>query len=493
MIPIEQLLVGIAVFLCLGIIASKLAAQFGIPALLLFLAIGMLAGSDGPGGIHFDYPWQAQAVGVVALTLILYSGGLDTRRTDIRPVLYQGLALSTLGVTITALLVGWFASTFLGFSLLEGILLGAIISSTDAAAVMALLRGKGVNLRGRLKPLLELESGSNDPMAVFLTLGLIQLILKPETSALSLIPLFVLQMGIGALAGYLMGKLTVQIINRLRLEYDGLYPVVTLALALLTYGATASLGGNGFLAVYVAGVITGNSDFIHKRSLARFHDGLAWLMQIAMFLTLGLQVYPSRLPPIAGIGLLVAAFLILVARPLSVFVALLLARLGWREKVFVSWVGLRGAAPIVLATFPLLDGLEKADTIFHLVFFITLTSVLLQGTLIVPAARWLKVYRAEPYKPRSPLAFVMDDSKISNDLQEMLVPENSPVIGKQILDLNLPGGVLIVLIGRSGEMIVPNGGTVVQAGDTLLLLAQHDTAEAINRQIMGDTGVLASS
>jgi cell volume regulation protein A len=256
-------------------------------------------------------------------------------------------------------------------------------------------------------------------------------------------------------------------------------------MTLLTYGAAAALNGNGFLAVYLAGLLLGNRDFIHRKSLIRFHDGLAWLMQIAMFLTLGLQVYPSRLLPVAGDGLLAAAFLIFVARPVSVLVSLLFSGMPFREKLFVAWVGLRGAAPIVLATFPLLYGVEKAETIFNLVFFIVFTSVLLQGTLIAPAARWLRVDDPNPPLSRSPLAAVMDDGSISADLAEIVLPVNCGVIGRRILDLSLPPGALIVLIGRQGEMVVPNGGTVLEAGDTVLLLARRDVQQQV-RSLLTD-------
>ncbi len=483
MIPIEYLLVGAAAFLCLSIVASKVAARSGVPALLLFLLLGMLAGADGPGGIYFDSPWLAQAIGVVALVLILFSGGLDTRLSDVRPVLWQGLALSTVGVSITALAVGWFTSTFLNFTLLEGILLGAIISSTDAAAVFGLLRARSVQLTGRLKPLLELESGSNDPMAVFLTLGMIQLVQQPEASALQLIPFFIQQMALGALAGYVMARAMVWVVNRVRLEYEGLYPVLTIALVLLLYGVTTSLGGNGFLAVYLAGVLMGSQDFIHQRSLRRFHDGLAWLMQIVMFVALGLQVFPSELPQVAPAGLLIAVFLIFAARPVSVFVTLLPTRLNWRAKTFIAWVGLRGAAPIILATFPLLAGVGQADRIFNLVFFIVLTSVLFQGTLIVPVARLLGVQAQPAPASRSPLAFVMNDGEITNGLFEIIVPDESAAIGKQILDLHLPRGALIVLIGRQGKMVVPDGGTTLEAGDALLLLAAPELQPTVRQRL----------
>lgn len=334
---IEYVLVGGSLLLLISIIASKASSRLGVPALLLFLLIGMLAGSDGPGGIYFDDPRLAQSLGVVALTFILFAGGLDTDWESVRSVLWKGLSLSTLGALLTAVLVGWFATIALNFTWLEGLLLGAIVSSTDAAAVFATLRSKSVGLRGQLKPLLELESGSNDPMAVFLTVGFSRLLIDPTASVIDLVPMFIQQMALGAILGYVFGKGMILLVNRARLEYEGLYPVLTLALTLLTYGVTTSLGGNGFLAVYLAGLIMGNSDFIHKRSLMRFHDGIAWLMQIAMFLTLGLLVFPSRLPPVAGTGLLIAAFLMVVARPVSVLVTLLFARCSLREKLMVWW------------------------------------------------------------------------------------------------------------------------------------------------------------
>jgi cell volume regulation protein A len=477
---IELIFLVVAAFLCLSVLASKLASRTGIPALLLFLLIGMLAGSDGPGGIHFDYPWLAQAVGVLALVFILFSGGLDTRLEDIRPVARGGLALSTAGVFISALVVGWFASRFLGFTLLEGVLLGAIISPTDAAAVLTLLRSRGVNLKSGLKPLLELESGTNDPMAVFLTTGVIELLVHPGRSALDLIPMFILQMTLGGLIGYGMGWLMVAIVNRLRLEFDGLYPVMTLALVLLTYGVTVLVGGNGFLAIYLAGLVMGNSQFIHRGSLLRFHDGLAWLMQIAMFLTLGLQVFPSQLLVIAPTGLLVALFLIFVARPVSVFAGLLLARRSLREKTFLSWLGLRGAAPIILATFPLLAGIPASSLIFNLVFFIVLTSVLLQGTTISAVARWLRLEADEP------TVVSPDADDITDHLVEVVIPPGASAAGRRILDLQLPGGALIVVVTRQGARLVPTGSTVLEAGDHLLLLGDAAASglarEALTRE-----------
>ncbi|MCL4253716.1 MAG: potassium/proton antiporter [Anaerolineae bacterium] len=471
MIPIELILLFAGAFLCLAIFASKLAAYSGMPALLLFLGLGMLAGSDGFGGISFDYPSIVQAIGVVALVFILFSGGLDTNWEEIKPVMRRGISLATLGVFITALSVALFVHIFFGFSLYEGLLLGAIISSTDAAAVFAILRAKSVHLRGRLKPLLELESGSNDPMAVVLMLGMLTLIQNPDSSIFSLIPFFILQLSLGSIFGVVMGQLMVKILNTVHLDYDGLYPVFTLALVSLIYSITTYVGGNGFLAAYLAGLVLGNQKFIHKRSLVRFHDGIAWLMQIIMFVSLGLQVYPSRLVTVAPTGLIIGLFLIVVARPLSVFVALSLSRVTFREKLFISWVGLRGAAPIILATFPLLAGINKADTIFHTVFFIVLASVMIQAPLLTRVARWLGVYNTRYVAKKSPLAVVMDDNQIANDLVEFTIPENAEVIGKTLVDLQLPKGVLVMLIGRDADVIIPKGLTQFEADDRVLLLA----------------------
>ena len=323
----ETLLISASLLLLICVLASKVSDRFGIPALLLFLALGMLAGSDGIGGIYFDDPALAQFIGVGALVLILFSGGIDTEWDQVRPVLKEGLLLSSFGVFITALGVGLLASVLLGLSLLEGLLLGAIVSSTDAAAVFSVLRSKGISLQGKLKPLLELESGSNDPMAIFLTIGLIQLITQPALSPVSLIGLFIQQMAIGALMGYGMGRVMRFLVNRVQLGHEGLYPVLTLSLVFLTFGLTDALGGSGFLAVYLAGIVLSDQPFVHQRSLIRFHDGLSWIMQIAMFLTLGLLVFPTRLVPIMGIGLLIALGLMFIARPVSVFISLLPSKL----------------------------------------------------------------------------------------------------------------------------------------------------------------------
>jgi potassium/hydrogen antiporter len=402
--PLELGMVTVGLLLLASVVASRLSDRFGVPALLFFLLVGMLAGSDGPGGIYFDDAALAQSLGVVALAFILFSGGLDTHWPSARPVLPHALALASLGVLATASLVGLVASLLLDLTPTQGLLLGAIVSSTDAAAVFSILRSHGTRLPPRLQSLLELESGSNDPMAVFLTIGLIQWLREPATTLLQLVGLFGIQLVVGALGGYLGGRAVVAILQRLRLGTAGLYPVLTLALVLVVYGATTLASGNGFLAVYGAGIVIGKRDFPHKESLVRFHDALAWLMQIAMFLTLGLLVFPSRLVPILGVGFLLAVTLVFVARPLAILLTLAPSPFSLREKSFLAWVGLRGAVPIVLATYPLIADLPEADLIFNVVFFVVLTSVLLQGTTVARAARWLGVEApaAAPPEPSDP-------------------------------------------------------------------------------------------
>lgn len=484
MIPFEHFLLWASFLLIASIVVSKAFNRLGIPVFLLFLLVGMVAGSEGPGGVYFDDPWLAQSLGIVALTLIIFSGGLGTNWVSVRPVLWQGVALSTLGVLLTTVLVGCFAVFLVGFSWVESLLVGAIVSSTDAAAVFSVMRSKNINLQDHLKQLIELESGSNDPMAVFLTVGLIHLLVEPATPAVSLLPMFVQQMALGLLFGYGMGKGITLVVNRLRLGYEGLYPVLTLSLVILTYGISTVVGGSGFLAVYVAGLVMANSNFIHKQSIMRFHDGLAWLMQITMFVTLGLLVFPSHLVPVAGTGLLFAAFLMFVARPASVFLTLSLAGMNVRENLLVSWAGLRGAAPIILATFPLLAGLSKADMIFNLVFFIVLTSILLQGTSIPLVVKLLGLFAPQPPRQRYPLE-VGSVCCIDSELMEITVPPKSGVVGRPLVDLDFPRGALVVLLHRGEDFIVPSGSTVLRGGDTILVLAGKGDFDSILAMLEG--------
>lgn len=478
MIQVGTFLLVVGALLLLAIVAGKASGRIGLPGLALFLVIGMLAGSEGMGGIAFDDAPVAQFVGIAALTLILFSGGLDTRWASVRPVLWQGLALSTLTVAATAGVVGVVATFLLGLPLLKGLLLGAIVSSTDAAAVFSVMRSRGLGLSKRLRRILELESGSNDPMAVFLTVGLVTIILNPGTSVWGLVPMFVLQMSVGAVCGLVLGHLAVRLINRINLAYDGLYPVFTLAVAMVVYGVADVLGGNGFLAVYVAGISMATHDFIHKRSILRFHDGVGWLMQITMFVVLGLLVFPSQLVGVALPGLVLALVLVFVARPIGVFVTLSLSSLTKREIAMISWVGLRGAVPIVLATYPLVFGLNDANLIFNVVFFAVGVSVMLQSPLIPYVAKRLGVDEAVEPVTRYPIE-LEQSSALDSDLVEVRVPTGSAVVGKQILDLGLPEQALVVLIGRDRRFIVPRGATTIEEGDTLLLLSDQSGLDAV--------------
>ncbi len=485
-LTLELVFIGIAVLFLISIIANKFSERLGVPALLIFLIVGMLAGSEGPGGIPFDDPTLAQLIGIIALAYILFSGGLDTRWEEIQPVLWQGIALSTIGVVLTAVLLGAFAVLVLGFSPLTGLLLGAVVSSTDAAAVFSILRTARARLKGNLRPFLEFESGSNDPMAVFLTTGVIALILTPGASVLTLVPMFVQQMVVGGLLGYGMGKAIVFLINRLKLESEGLYPVLTLAMVLMTYGLTATFGGNGFIAVYVSGLVVGNSIVVYKKSLIRFHDGIAWLMQIVMFLALGLLVFPSDLVPVIIPGLLIAFFLLLVARPIAVFITLLPWKMPLNEKALVSWVGLRGAVPIILATYPLVAGVPDAEMIFNVVFFIVLVSALVHGTSIPTVARWLGL--AAPLQEKRKLSREFEvDPNTPSELIELTIPPDASAVGQQVVDLGLPEGALIILMQKESERFVPSGSTVIEAGDTLLLLTTDDLVESVRARFL-ETG-----
>ncbi len=477
-------LIAIPALLILSVVASKGAGRFGIPALSMFLLIGMVVGREGPGGVPFTSYALAQTLGIVALIQILHSGGLSTSIDDVRAVRWSALVLSTAGVVVATAMIGAFSVRFLALDWLHGLLLGAAVSSTDVAAVFTILRSRNVGLQGRIRPLLELESALNDPMTVFLSVGLLGLIVHPaDASLVRLIPMFFQQMIIGMLAGIGAGRATRWSINWIKLEFEGLYPVLSVALVVLTYGVTQAIGGSGFLAVYVSGIVLGNANYVHKRSLTVFHDGLAWLMQIVMFLTMGLLVLPSELSTMAVSGVALAAFLVFVARPVSVLCCLTPFRYSLREQLMVSWAGLRGAVPIVVATYPLLVDASGAKAIFNLVFFVVFISVLLQGTTIPIVSKWLGV--ASPLvKPfRYPIEY-NPTSDLKNELVEIPVPAGSPVIGRSLVEIKLPTGALIVLIRRADETFVPRGSTYIDSGDTLLVLAERDALSA-TRAIVG--------
>lgn len=470
------LLIG-SLLLFISVVAGKTSYRFGVPVLILFLSIGMLAGSEGIGGIYFDDPKIAQFIGIVSLNFILFSGGLDTSWSSVKPVLKKGIALSTVGVLLTALTLGTFIFLITGLSFFESMLLGSIVSSTDAAAVFSVMRSKSLGLKSNLRPALELESGSNDPMAYVLTIAFLSLVVNQDMSVWAIIPVFLQQMILGGLLGYLFGLASKWIINHIRLDFEGLYPVLTIALMFVTFSATDFIGGNGFLAIYICSVYLGNHDIMHKKTILKVYDGLAWLMQIVLFLTLGLLVFPSHILPVVGIGLLVSAILIFVARPVAVWISTIPFKMKASERIYISWAGLRGAVPIVFATYPLLAGIEKAELIFNIVFFVSVTSVLLQGTTLALFAKWIGVALPEAERTMSPTeAFLEEYPRTA--MEEIRIEPGNAVTGKMIVDIAFPKTAIIAMIKRGEQYITPNGATQILENDVLIVLST--SAEGLN-------------
>jgi cell volume regulation protein A len=472
-LTIENIMLIGSLLLLLSVVVGKTSYKFGVPTLLLFLTVGMLAGSDGLGGIYFNEPKIAQFIGIVALNFILFSGGLDTDWKSVKPILKPGIALSTFGVLFTALSLGVFVWWLTDFTIYESMLLGSIVSSTDAAAVFSILRSKSLGLKNNIRPTLELESGSNDPMAYVLTISFLTLVVHQDKGIEAIIFIFLQQMILGGALGFAFGKLSKIIINRIKLDFEGLYPVLAIALMFITFSATDFLGGNGFLAIYVCAVYLGNKDIIHKKTIMKMYDGLAWLMQIVLFLTLGLLVFPSQILPYIGIGLIISVFLILVARPIAVLLSLSFFKIDIRSKLYLSWAGLRGAVPIVFATYPLLAGIDKANMIFNLVFFIAVTSIMIQGTTLGLFAKWFKVALPdEEEKPLEAIDRLIQEIPMSS-LQEILVNKDDFAVNKRIVDLHFPPSTFIVMIRRNGSYIRPGGSTEILADDLLMVLTEN--------------------
>jgi cell volume regulation protein A len=482
-IPFEVFLLGASVLLFISIIVGKTGYRFGIPALLLFLLVGVFVGSDGVG-IEFRSPHQAQYVGIIALNIILFSGGMDTRFSEIKPVVVPGVILSIAGVLLTALFTGifiyWLTNNVIKtvtFSLVESFLLASIMSSTDSASVFSILRSKGLAIKHNLRPLLELESGSNDPMAYMLVILCIQLLQATAVQPGKIVFSFFQQFIIGVLVGVILGRFAVYLINHIHLDYEGMYSVLLLSIVFFLFGFTSVLGGNGYLAVYIGGLIIGNQRFVYKRSMMRFFDGLTWLFQIIMFLTLGLLVNPHELLPIAGVGILIGLFMIFVSRPVSVFALLLpFKKINFRGKLFVAWVGLRGAVPIIFATYPWISGVQQAETMFNIVFFITILSLLLQGTSVPLVANWLGLGdRNEKGSKPELKEFDIDLSdEINSAVAEIVITEEMLKNGNKLSDLSLPDKVLVTMIKRGGEYLVPRGNTPLEIGDIVLLIADNE-------------------
>lgn len=471
------LLIG-SILLFISVIAGKAGYKFGVPALLLFLGVGMIFGSDGLG-IQFHNPHEAQFIGVIALSIILFSGGMDTKFSEIRPVAAPGIVLATVGVLVTTLITGgfiYFVSRYIpncpDLTIMESLLLAAVMSSTDSASVFSILRSKGLGLKQRLRPVLELESGSNDPMAYMLTILLIQIIQIGEFNAWQSIGMLVIQLSVGALSGYILGRITVWVMNRINIDNQSLYPVLLLAFSFFIFSFTDLLKGNGYLAVYIAGLVIGNKKIVHKRSTATFFDGFSWLFQIVMFLTLGLLVNPSELLPVIGIGLLIGFFMIILARPITVFLCLLpFRKFTTKARIYISWVGLRGAVPIIFATYPLIAGLDNAKFIFNIVFFITIISLLVQGTTVSSMARWLGLDSKDEMKKEFDVSL---PDEIKSSMSEIQITESALLKGNKLMNLTLPDNTLAVMVKRDHKYFVPKGHTIIKPGDKLLVISDND-------------------
>ena len=479
----ELFLLGASVLFFLSLLAGKAGSRFGVPALLLFLGVGMLCGSDGLG-IHFENLKVAQYIGTVALCMILFSGGLDTKFSEILPVFGQGLILATIGVLLTALFTGiivWWVlgktyhSASIGF--VTSLLLASTMSSTDSASVFSLLRSKGLSLKNNLRPMLEFESGSNDPMAYVLTITLIGLITMDDApNYLAAFGILVMQLIIGLAAGYLLGKLAVIIINHIKIGNDSLYPILVFTVCIFIFSITYFIKGNSYLAVYIGGLIIGNSRFTHKRSSLNFFDGLAWLGQLILFLTLGLLVNPSELIPLVIPGLIISFAMILLTRPLSVLLCLLpFRKMHFRDKTFVSWVGLRGAVPIVFAMLPLTEAVPHSNLIFNIVFLCTLISLIVQGTTLSKVAIWLRLSRKPQTKKLEEFDVEFSDD-INSITTEIIITRKTLRYGHQLMNLPFPDKTLAVLVKRDDKYFVPSGKTILQLNDKLLIITDNPEA-----------------
>lgn len=480
------LLIG-SILLFVSIVVGKTGYRFGVPALLLFLLVGMLFGSDGLG-LQFHNAKIAQFIGMVALSVILFSGGMDTKFKEIRPILSPGIVLSTVGVFLTALFTGlfiWYLSgmswTNIHFPLITSLLLASTMSSTDSASVFAILRSQKMNLRHNLRPMLELESGSNDPMAYMLTIVLIQFIQSDGMGTGNIIGSFIIQFLVGAAAGYILGKLAILILNKINIDNQSLYPILLLSFVFFTFAITDLLRGNGYLAVYIAGMMVGNHKITFRKEIATFMDGLTWLFQIIMFLMLGLLVNPHEMIEVAVVALLIGVFMIVIGRPLSVFLCLLpFRKITLKSRLFVSWVGLRGAVPIIFATYPVVANVEGSNMIFNIVFFITIVSLIVQGTSVSFVARLLHL--STPLEKTGNDFGVELPEEIDTDLSDMTITMEMLNEADTLKDMNLPKGTLVMIVKRGDEFLIPNGTLKLHVGDKLLLISEKNKQETVKNE-----------
>jgi cell volume regulation protein A len=485
-----ELILVAGALLAAGIAASLLAQRIRLPGLLLFLGVGMAIGSDGLDWIDFSDYDLARRIGIVALALILFEGGLIAGFAEIRPVLRPSLLLALLGTLLTAAITGFAAVWLFDLDTLHGLLLGSIVAATDGAAIFALLRGS--TLRRKVARTLEGEAGFNDPVAVLLVIGFIDWIEKPDYGVLDMAVLFAEEIAVGAAFGLTVGWLAVRGLQRTRLESSGLYPVASLATAAIAFGAADALHGSGFLAVYIAGLVLGSARIPAKRTMTVFHQGLAWVAQITMFLALGLLVFPSDFPDVAVRGTALALVLVFVARPVATFVSTAIDRFSVAERVVLGWAGLRGAVPVVLATFPVLDHVSGSRTFFNIVFFAVVISTLLQGTTFEPLARRLGVTTSEPALPR-PLTETGTIRRLGAEVLEFPVGPDYALIGHRVRELGLPRDALLSVIVRGEEAVLPRGSTRIEAGDRLHVVVRSEVADRmrgiVERWESGPVGV----
>lgn len=482
-IKTELVLFAVSILFFLSILAGKAGYKFGVPALLLFLSVGMLCGSDGLG-LQFENIGVAQTIGTVALCIILFSGGMDTKLSEVQPVVAQGVILATFGVLLTAILTGlviyWIWGVTVeaaGLGLATCLLLASTMSSTDSASVFSILRSKGLHLKHNLRPMLELESGSNDPMAYILTITLIEIVKSEATpNYWAAAGMLLTQLIIGAIAGYVLGKVAVRVINSLQIDNSSLYPIMVFTFCIFIFSLTYIIKGNSYLAVYVGGLVIGNSKFLHKRSSMNFFDGMAWMSQLLMFLTLGLLVNPRELIPIMIPGLIISFLMIFVTRPLSVYLCLIpFPKMSFKEKTFVSWVGLRGAVPIIFAIIPLAENVPHARLIFNIVFFCTLVSLIVQGTSLSKMAVWLGLAgKPSGFKELKDFDIEFSD-EIKSVTTEINITPQALKKGNLIMNLPLPEKTVIVMVKRANIYFVPSGNTALYENDKLLVITDdHD-------------------
>ncbi len=473
----DQLIILVAFLLISGVFAAKFSSQLGLPSLVLFIGVGMLIGSDGVGWIYFDDADIAQLIGVAALVIILFEGGLQTKWQTMRPVIVPALSLATLGVFITSVLTGLAAHYILDIPWLHALLLGSIVGSTDAAAVFATFKER--NVKAKIQSTLEAESGTNDPMAVFLTLIFIELITS-DTSFWVMLPAFFWQMGIGLLLGLFLGRFTSYVINKISLESSGLYPILALAFAFIIYSTASLIGASGFLAVYVAGVIIGNSELTYRYPIFQFNEGLAWIAQIFMFMILGLLAFPDQVfeSSVVFSGVLISVFLILIARPIAVFISTFKMDFSFKERIFISWAGLRGAVPIVLATFPIVAGVEHSETFFNIIFFTVLISALIQGSTINLFAKKLDLLGTKKVAPEHSVELI-SLGKANAEMVQFQTNETHAIVGFKLKEINFPKKASVAAIVREGNLITPYGDTEIKEGDYLYILVTRKFKEEL--------------